>query len=126
MAKNQVCNNYNRLKYSELSIVSFIIFLSVLLPLTILLLPSKLEIPVLGLLELSFEQSRIVIRFLAFWIFVAPILAFILSWMDLKKQNRLKTLSKITIIINGVIIGVAIIYFIITMVSDIIRILSIS
>lgn len=110
-----------KLKHSKQGIIGFILFLSVLLPVIFLILCFKLlpSVYLSGLFNLN--QARFFFDFLMIWIFAVPIIALIISAVDLKKPNRLKVLPKITVILDSIIIATAIIVLIVTAVSDINR-----
>lgn len=115
-------SSVGKLKYSKSSIISFIILLSGLLPIIIFLLQTRLGMSVFWGMNLSFHQVKTLASICAFWTFIAPILALILSCIDYKKTNRL--MSKVTAIASGIMIVWIIAFFVIPTVSDILQLSS--
>lgn len=113
-----------KLKHSKAGIIGFILLLSVSLPIAYLTLHGKIFPP--GYLSgvLSLNQTRYAFDFLMIWMVGAPLIAFIISVIDVKKPNRLKVLPKITLILDSIIIAAVLIALVVTAVSDISRMLN--
>ena len=104
-------------KHSKLGVITFIIFISILVPF-IAMLSTRF-----GIIKLEPDIAKVVSGFFTYWIIFVPIVSLILSIIDLKRQFRCRVLPKITLILSSIIIAIGILLMLLSTISDISRIL---
>ncbi|WP_027628828.1 hypothetical protein [Ruminiclostridium cellobioparum] len=92
-------NEFKKVKHSKLGVITFIIFISMLVPFITILAVR------FGIIKLDHDFALIVRN----WIIFAPIVSLILSIIDLKRPNRSRALPNITLILSSVLLSVRII-----------------
>ncbi len=116
MELNSECNNILGIRHSKLGKAAFVIFVSIIVPYIIILTFR------LGIIQLSLGQRLFLSKVSTYWIIFVPILSLILSIADLKRPNRLRILPKVTVVLSSIIIGIGILFLLISTISDLSRI----